>query len=41
MMTKVVRFHQTGDASVLKLEDIPLEEPKDNEVRISVRAIAS
>ena len=41
MMTKVVRFYQTGDASVLKLEDIPLKELKDNEVRISVRAIAT
>ena len=39
-MTKIVRFHETGDASVLKLEDIPLAEPKDNEVRISVKAIA-
>lgn len=39
-MSKIVRFPETGDAGVLKLEDIPLEEPKDNEVRILVRAIA-
>ena len=38
-MTKVVRLHQI-DADVLKLKDIPLEEPKDNEVRICVKAIA-
>lgn len=39
-MTKVVRFHQTGDPDVLMLENVLLEEPKENEVRISVKAIA-
>ena len=36
---KVVRFYETGDASVLKLEDAPLAAPKGNEVRIRVEAI--
>ena len=36
---KVVRFYETGDASVLKLEDAPIEAPKANEVRIRVEAI--
>lgn len=39
-MTKVVRFHKAGDANVLRLENITLEEPKGNEVRICVKAIA-
>ena len=38
-MTKAVRLHQRN-ADVLKLKDIPLEEPKDNKVRICVEAIA-
>jgi len=37
--TKVVRFHKTGDASVLKLEDMPTAEPQAGEVRIRVEAI--
>ena len=36
---KIVRFHQTGDASVLKVEDLPVPEPKQGELRIRVRAI--
>ncbi len=38
-MTKVVRFHTLGDADVLKLEDLPLQEPKAGEVRLKVEAI--
>lgn len=36
---KVVRFHETGDASVLKIEDLPVVEPGDHELRIKVEAI--
>lgn len=36
---KIVRFHQTGAADVLKLEDMPLPEPAAGEVRLRVKAI--
>lgn len=36
---KVVRFHETGDASVLKIEDLPVAEPGEHELRIEVEAI--
>ncbi len=36
---RTVRFHETGDASVLKIEDLPLEEPGENEIRIKVEAL--
>lgn len=36
---KTVRFHQTGDASVLKIEDLPIAEPGEHELRIKVEAI--
>ncbi|HWC19814.1 MAG TPA: zinc-dependent alcohol dehydrogenase family protein [Terriglobales bacterium] len=38
-MPKIVRFHETGPADVLKVEDLPLQEPRANEVRIKVEAI--
>ena len=38
-MPKIVRFHQTGSADVLKLEDVPLSEPGQGEVRLKVEAI--
>jgi NADPH:quinone reductase len=38
-MPKIVRFHQTGTADVLKLEDIPQSEPGEGEVRLKVEAI--
>lgn len=37
--TKIVRFHQTGDAGVLQLETVPLPEPSAGEVRLRVKAI--
>jgi NADPH:quinone reductase-like Zn-dependent oxidoreductase len=37
--TKVIRFHTTGDASVLRFDDLPVSEPGDNELRIKVEAI--
>ncbi len=38
-MPKIVRFHETGAAEVLKLEDLPLTEPGEGEVRLRVEAI--
>jgi NADPH:quinone reductase-like Zn-dependent oxidoreductase len=38
-MPKIVRFHETGSAEVLKLEDLPLAEPGKGEVRLKVEAI--
>jgi NADPH:quinone reductase-like Zn-dependent oxidoreductase len=38
-MPKIVRFHEFGDASVLKLDEMPMPEPKSDEVRIKVKAI--
>jgi NADPH2:quinone reductase len=38
-MPKIVRFHTTGDAEVLKVEDLPLMEPSNGEVRLKVEAI--
>lgn len=35
---RVVRFHKAGDASVLKIDTLPVTEPKENEVRIKVAA---
>ncbi|GAA3920751.1 zinc-dependent alcohol dehydrogenase family protein [Litoribacillus peritrichatus] len=36
---KVVRFHQTGDVSVLRMETLPILAPEKDEVQIKVRAI--
>lgn len=38
-MAKIVRFHATGSADVLKLEDLPTPEPGEGEVRLKVEAI--
>lgn len=38
-MAKTVRFHQLGDADVLKLEDVPVREPSKGEIRLKVEAI--
>ncbi|MDM0078146.1 zinc-dependent alcohol dehydrogenase family protein [Variovorax sp. J2P1-59] len=38
-MTRVVRIHQYGDASVLEIEDIEVSAPADGEVQIAVKAI--
>jgi NADPH:quinone reductase-like Zn-dependent oxidoreductase len=38
-MPRIVRFHSTGSADVLKLEDAPPEEPGKGEVRLNVKAI--
>ena len=38
-MAKIIRFHETGGADVLKIEDLPLTEPGAGEVRLKVEAI--
>jgi NADPH:quinone reductase len=38
-MPRVVRFHNFGGPEVLKIENIDVREPGDNEVKIKVRAI--
>lgn len=38
-MAKIVRFHETGDASVLRVEELPVQEPGEGEVRLRVKAI--
>ncbi len=35
---KIVRFHELGGADVLKIEEMPLEEPGKGEVRLRVKA---
>ncbi len=37
-MPKIVRFHKTGDASVLQIDDLPRPEPGPAEVVIDVAA---
>jgi NADPH:quinone reductase-like Zn-dependent oxidoreductase len=38
-MPNIVRFHETGAADVLKIEDLPLAEPGEGEIRLKVEAI--
>ncbi len=38
-MPKIIRFHETGGADVLKVEDLHLTEPDEGEVRLKVEAI--
>ncbi|HEY9779022.1 MAG TPA: zinc-dependent alcohol dehydrogenase family protein [Leptolyngbyaceae cyanobacterium] len=38
-MVKIVRFHKYGSADVLQLDDLPLSEPGEGEVRLKVEAI--
>jgi NADPH:quinone reductase-like Zn-dependent oxidoreductase len=38
-MSKVVRFHETGEPSVLRIEDLDVRAPGAGEVSINVRAI--
>lgn len=38
-MPRIVRFHETGEADVLKIEDLPAVEPGKGEVRLKVEAI--
>jgi NADPH:quinone reductase-like Zn-dependent oxidoreductase len=38
-LVKIVRFHRTGGAEVLQLDELPLPEPGPGEVRLRVKAI--
>jgi len=38
-MPKIIRFHETGNADVLKIDELPLAEPGEGEVRLQVEAI--
>ncbi len=38
-MPKIIRFHEIGAADVLKVEDLPLIEPGEGEIRLRVEAI--
>jgi NADPH:quinone reductase-like Zn-dependent oxidoreductase len=38
-IAKIVRFHKTGGAHVLQLDELPLPEPATDEVRLRVKAI--
>lgn len=38
-MPKIVRFHETGEAGVLKIEELPLAVPGEGEIRLKVEAI--
>lgn len=38
-MVKIVRFHKLGSADVLQLDELPLAEPGEGEVRLKVEAI--
>jgi NADPH:quinone reductase-like Zn-dependent oxidoreductase len=38
-MVKIVRFHETGAADVLKIDEMQLPEPCEGEVRLRVKAI--
>ena len=38
-MPRIIRFHKTGGADVLKVEDLPPTEPGAGEVRLRVEAI--
>ncbi len=38
-MAKIVRFHSIGSAEVLKIENLPITEPGEGEVRLKVEAI--
>ncbi len=38
-MPRIIRFHKTGGADVLKVEDLPLSEPGEDEIRLKVETI--
>lgn len=39
-MVKIVRFHELGGPKILKVEDLPLADPGEGEVRLQVKAIS-
>ena len=38
-MPKIIRFHETGTAEVLMVENLPVTEPGEGEIRLKVKAI--
>lgn len=38
-MPRIDRFHQTGPADVLQLEDLPLPNPGKSEIHVKVEAV--
>ena len=38
-MTRSIRIHEFGDASVLRIENVEIGEPGDGEVRLRIHAI--
>jgi NADPH:quinone reductase-like Zn-dependent oxidoreductase len=38
-LTRVVRFHRLGGPEVLQIDDIPLREPREGELRVRIEAI--
>jgi NADPH:quinone reductase-like Zn-dependent oxidoreductase len=38
-MTRVVRFHEYGEPDVLRIDDIEVQAPQEDEVQITVKAI--
>ena len=38
-MARIVRIHEYGDASVLRIEDLAVAAPASDEVQINVKAI--
>ena len=38
-MSRIVRIHEYGDASVLRIEDVAVPAPAADEVQIAVKAI--
>ncbi len=38
-MARIIRFHETGGPDVLRIEDLPVAEPANGEVRLQVEAI--
>jgi NADPH:quinone reductase-like Zn-dependent oxidoreductase len=38
-MIRIVRFHQYGDPSVLKIEDLDVSPPAADEVQVEVKSI--
>ena len=39
-MSKIIRFHEIGGPEVLRIEDLPLTEPGQGEVRLNVEAFS-
>ena len=39
-MSKIIRFHEIGGTEVLRIEDLPLAEPGEGEIRLKVEAFS-